>query len=285
MTSRKPRHVSRIFIYSLLTTVISQCFLASAGAAANEHLQSTGESNNVKQSNDYMDRVMTSLRENWDMPAEYLEQRGYLSKRSPLDAKTSVLRELSPQAQNLLNGPLLNPLTNSYIFGRPVSQYLPPEKIVLHSRDAMELTTAEEALIGEGLVQKIKDKWRKLFDKKNDTTFVENSTVVSVIGSTPIQSQNLTESPVIVTESPVNGSSSIDKRAGSNNHYPDVLTNMSKSDLQYLRYYVQCLKHQNDGPSNLGVELHDHNVSLNHDVKLCNATKNETDLTGKSFIN
>lgn len=63
------------------------------------------------------ERVIRNLRTNWEMPVNYLQKRGYLTKLDP--KRLSQNNDLSMDAYNLINGPLLNPSTFKNLYPIP----------------------------------------------------------------------------------------------------------------------------------------------------------------------
>lgn len=63
------------------------------------------------------ERVIRNLRTNWEMPVNYLQERGYLTKSDPKIVSSS--NDLSMDAYNLINGPLLNPSTFKNLYPIP----------------------------------------------------------------------------------------------------------------------------------------------------------------------
>lgn len=90
------------------------------------------------------ERVIRNLRKNWQMPANYLQQRGYLSKR---DSKPSNSNDdLSMDAYNLINGPLLNPSTHINLYP------IPSGPTVFQSMKSERSDTGDQELIKDRFV-------------------------------------------------------------------------------------------------------------------------------------
>lgn len=83
--------------------------------------QSDESSNRIVKDEKYnespYERVIRNLRSNWEMPMKYLQERGYFND---LDLrKDNSNNDLSMDAYNLINGPLLNPSTSNNVYPIP----------------------------------------------------------------------------------------------------------------------------------------------------------------------
>lgn len=90
--------------------------------SASKQLERTDESGNkIVKDRQYhespYERFIRNLRTNWEMPMNYLQERGYLQNA---DAQiNSANNELSMNAFNLINGPSLNPSTSKNVYPIP----------------------------------------------------------------------------------------------------------------------------------------------------------------------
>lgn len=95
----------------MIDTEVYKAFLSNL---LNRSKQRTEESDNKmvneqKYNESPYERVIRNLRTNWEMPMNYLQERGYLKNLG--SQPDSSNNDLTMDAFNLVNGPLLNPST------------------------------------------------------------------------------------------------------------------------------------------------------------------------------
>lgn len=95
----------------MIDTEVYKAFLSNL---LNRSKQRTAESDNKmvneqKYNESPYERVIRNLRTNWEMPMNYLQERGYLKNLG--SQPDSSNNDLTMDAFNLVNGPLLNPST------------------------------------------------------------------------------------------------------------------------------------------------------------------------------
>lgn len=115
---------SELTVSELVNSEVYKTFLNNLlkrqAPATQERL--TDESNNKmvqdeKNNESPYERVLRNLRSNWEMPMNYLQERGYFKD---LDSrKDNSNNDLSMDAYNLINGPLLNPSTSNNVYPIP----------------------------------------------------------------------------------------------------------------------------------------------------------------------
>ncbi len=101
-------------------------FLINNVLNTSKQLQRTQESGNkmvidqkLNEESPY-ERFIRNLRSNWEMPMDYLQERGYLKDVG--SSATNTKSDLSKDAYNLINGPSLNPSTSRIMYPSPYDQ-------------------------------------------------------------------------------------------------------------------------------------------------------------------
>lgn len=112
-SSESPNH------YDINDTDVYKAFLTVLNAS--KKLQQVQESDKIVHDQKYTEspyeRFVRNLRTNWVMPVNYLQERGYLKNSEiPFDRTNN---DLSMDASNLINGPLMNPFTSKNVYPLP----------------------------------------------------------------------------------------------------------------------------------------------------------------------
>lgn len=206
--------------------------------------------------------VIATFRNNWQMPSKFLIKRGYFDGKKSKQFK--LHKELSPAAYNLLNGPLLNPITNSYHYNKPIK----------HSNDVKTRENGEypNEYIGEYYFKKIKEKWNNMFNHSNQTS--TNTTKSMRTITNPMENNFL--------NAEVNFADPISKNAEqiiTPENHPEIFQKFSKAELEFMKNYLNCLKHNRTyenitkKPANIS-DVPDVLVNTTNSISLSNDTVN-----------
>lgn len=100
----------------ILNSEVYKAFLTNVLKSATAQTRTDDVNNKIAKNQKFNESpyegVMRNLRSNWEMPMNYLQERGYLKD---LDSKKdNTNNDLSMDAYNLINGPILNPSTYVY---------------------------------------------------------------------------------------------------------------------------------------------------------------------------
>lgn len=154
--------------------------------------------------------------DNWQLPSKFLEKRGYIYDNLPS-------HEISQAAHNIINGPLLNPISSSFTYGKPISQYVHPSNAIIHTRTSNNEPEPDDAYIGHEYIDKIGQTWKKWFGG-NATTTTTTSTHPPETANKTLRSVDLDFEKQWLGE-------------GSN-----LDTQFSSSDIAFIKCFIGCLK-------------------------------------------
>lgn len=192
------------------------------------------------------------IQDNWQLPSKFLEKRGYIYDHLPS-------HEISRAAHNIINGPLLNPVSSSFAYGKPLSQYVHPSNAIIHTRTSNDPDPDEE-YIGQEYIDKIGKTWKKWFGAGENTT---NTT-----STHPPETKNKTLRSVDSDfEKQWLGESSMD-------------TAFSPSDIAFIKCFIGCLKSSESVVDECEKRyLSCSSTGSNNDSKRNEQTYNESDAT------
>lgn len=95
----------------MIDTEVYKAFLSNLLNRSKQRTEESGNKmvNEQKYNDSPYERVIRNLRTNWEMPMNYLQERGYLKNLG--SQPDSSNNDLTMDAFSLVNGPLLNPST------------------------------------------------------------------------------------------------------------------------------------------------------------------------------
>lgn len=170
--------------------------------------------NTLTKYNGILDENMKN--DNWQLPSKFLEKRGYIYEHIPA-------HEISQAAHNLINGPLLNPISGSFTYGKPISQYVHPSNAIIHTRTSNDPEDPVDAYIGQEYIDKIGKTWKKWFGVGDNTTTTTTTTSTPETANKTLRSADLDFEKQWLTEGSLNPT-------------------FSPSDIAFIKCFIGCLK-------------------------------------------
>lgn len=195
------------------------------------------------------------MQDNWQLPSKFLEKRGYIYEHLPS-------HELSQGAHNIINGPLLNPISSSFTYGKPISQYVHPSNAIIHTRTSSNDPEPYDAYIGHEYVDKIGKTWNKWFGGGSNTT----TTTTTTTSTHPPEAANKTLR-----------SADLDFEKQWLAEEGSLDTHFSPSDIAFIKCFIGCLKSSESVVDECEKRYLTCSSETNNDSKRNNQSYNESD--------
>lgn len=189
------------------------------------------------------------MQDNWQLPVKFLEKRGYIYEHLPSN-------EISEAAHNIINGPLLNPISSSFAYGKPVSQYVHPSNAIIHTRTSQG-SEPDDTYIGQEYIDKIGKTWNKWFHRGANATTTTTTHLPETANKT-LRSADLDFEKQWLAEG------SLD-------------TTFSPTDIAFIKCFIGCLKSSESVVDECEKRYVTCNSENNNDSKRNDQSYNESD--------